>query len=476
MKSKYKVLIQISLLLTIVALATSFFNYNTSLKTSERQLKTISLPLSLDNIYTEIQKNIVEPYLISSMMAHDTFVQDWLKTSEQNMDKIVEYLSSVKNQYSMFNAFLVSDSTKKYYTQNGLIEEISIKNSQNKWYYDFISDQDMHEMNIDSNANLSNSLMMFINYKILDTKFKLIGVTGVALKTKYINNMLKRFRQQYGFKVTFFNENGRTVLSEKDYNDYTNIDNSILKPFKEKIISKESNEFEFVVNGDKHIINTKYISELNLYLTVEATLSSHTDNSIEIFYFNLLISLSVALFIITFIYRIIKNNNQELEDIAYIDSLTNLYNRRYFEAKLSKNILLSKNQHQNLCIVFIDIDNFKNINDTKGHDIGDEVLKIVSNIFQESIRETDIVARWGGEEMAILLSNIDIDDSKVLVENLRVILQNNIKLQALLSYNLTASFGLTQLLDSDDTDSIINRADDAMYQSKHDGKNKVTIL
>ena len=477
MKSKYKILVQISVLLTIVAVGISMANYYISLKQSKEQLKTISLPLSLDNIYTEIQKNVVQPYLVSSMMANDTFVQSWLKNKDEDESQIIEYLSAVKNKYNMFSTFLVSNITKKYYTQDKFIEKVDPKNEHNQWYFQFINDQNIHEINIDSNKNLSNSLMMFINYKILDSKYKLIGATGVALKTHYINNMLKNFRQKYGFKVTFFNQKGEVVLSEKDYNDYKSINSSdLLKPLKEKIISKISNIVEFEQDNEKYIIHTKYIKELNLYLTIEVKLSDYTSNTMEILYFNLLASLCIVLFIVIVLYRIIHKHSEKLENMAFVDPLTNIYNRRFFLTKLNDTIVSSNNNKQTFCIAFLDIDNFKEINDTKGHHIGDEVLEEISKLLKESIRKVDTIARWGGEEIVILFSNTDISNGQILAEKLRVLIENNIKIQEILSYNLTACIGLTQFKQNDDVDSIIKRSDDAMYLSKGTGKNKVTIL
>ena len=107
--------------------------------------------------------------------------------------------------------------------------------------------------------------MMFINYKILDTQNELIGVAGVAIQTTYINAMLKKFREKYKFKVTFFNEDGKALLFEEDYNNYTSIDSSpLLKPYHEKIISKKSHLIEVTKDNETYVIHTKYIEDLNL--------------------------------------------------------------------------------------------------------------------------------------------------------------------------------------------------------------------
>jgi len=477
MKSKYRILIQISLFLMIIASAISMTNYYISLKNSKEQLRNISLPLSLDNIYTEIQKNIVQPYLVSSMMANDTFVQDWLKNSEEDREKITEYLSAIKNKYNMFSTFLVSNISDNYYTQDGFIEKVDPKNTHNQWYFKFIQDQHMHEINIDANENLSNTLMMFINYKILDNQYKLIGATGVALKTKYINDMLRSFRQRYGFKVTFFNKNGDVVLSEKEYNDYKSIQSSpILKPFKEKIITKESNTIEIQKGNEDFIIHTKYIEELHLYLTVEAKISDYSTDLTKVLYFNLFSSLGIVLFIVIVLYRIIHRHNIKLEEMAYFDPLTNIYNRRVLLKKLNESITHANKLNQKFCVVFIDIDDFKNINDIKGHHIGDETLKLTSIQIKDSLRNKDIIARWGGEEFVLILPDITIENGEKLTERIRLLIENNLKIQDLLSHNITVSIGITEFREKDTIDTIVKRADEAMYLSKKNGKNQVTVV
>ncbi|WP_226800284.1 hypothetical protein [Aliarcobacter butzleri] len=128
LKSKYKVVVLITILLIFFSILLSVVNYIVSLNNAQNQLKEQALPLSLDNIYTDIQKNIIQPYLVSSMMANDTFVQEWLTSDEENNQRIERYLEAIKNKYDMFNTFLVSDKTKNYYTQSGFVEKVDEKN------------------------------------------------------------------------------------------------------------------------------------------------------------------------------------------------------------------------------------------------------------------------------------------------------------------------------------------------------------
>jgi tRNA/tmRNA/rRNA uracil-C5-methylase (TrmA/RlmC/RlmD family) len=146
-----------------------------------------------------------------------------------------------------------------------------------------------------------------------------IGVTGVAIQTTYIDKMLKRFREKYNFKVTFFNEQGKTILSEKDHNTYTSIGASpLLKPYFDKIISKKSHLLELKRKNETYIIHTKYIEDLNLYLMIEVNPSAYTKDLKAILLFNLLSSLGVVLFIVIILYRMIQKHSTKLEELAFM--------------------------------------------------------------------------------------------------------------------------------------------------------------
>jgi len=477
LKSKYKVVFLITVLLIILSISISVVNYVVSLENAQSQLKEQALPLSLDNIYSDIQKSIIQPYLVSSLMANDTFVQDWLKNEEANSGKIIKYLDAIKNKYNMFNAFLVSNKTKKYYTQDGFIEVVNKNNKDNQWYFKFKNIPKKHEINLDFNGHLSNNMIMFINYKIFDHDFHFLGATGVALKISYIDELLESFRLKHKFIVTFFNKEGRVVLSERGINKRKSLDEyDHLIKYKDQILSKKSNVIEYEKNGNKYILNTKYIPELDLYLTVNASLNDFTKDVQKVFYLNIIVSFLIT-FIITFlIYFIIKNYSKKLEHLSSYDTLTNLPNRRTFEEKFNSYLLIQKRKELNLAVIFFDVDDFKTINDTLGHHKGDLVLKRISAILEENLRKTDLMARWGGEEFILSLFDSSLDDSKIICEKLRVSIQNDLQLKNICSFDVTASFGLTMVKKEDDVKKVLQRVDEAMYKAKIDGKNRIEII
>lgn len=468
----FQVLFIVLGLLLILSISLSVINYLNSLKSVQTNLITRELPLSVDNIYTEIQTHLIEPSLISSMMATDTFVKDWLKEEEKNSEKITSYLESIKNKYGLFVTFLVSEKTKKYYTHKGFLEYLDENKTDNKWYFKFKDFPDEHEINLDYNGNIDNSLMMFINYKIFDSQYHLLGVTGIGHKISYIDGMLKRFREEYKFKVYFLNEKGEVVLAERNQNHVQNIeeDSEWLK-IKDRILS--TSEFlQYKRGSDEHILKTKYIAELQLYLLVEAKIADFTENVDKAFYFNLSVSLFFTFIVAVIILITIKNYNDKLAFLAQRDPLTELFNRRSFEEKTQYLLQLSKRNKEPLSFLFLDLDNFKSINDKYGHAIGDDVLKRTAEILKQHVRQTDVVARWGGEEFIVALTT-NIENANQIAEKLRLAIERDPSLQTLVEKHVTASMGITQSQEDESLENVIARVDHAMYEAKRNGKNKV---
>jgi diguanylate cyclase (GGDEF)-like protein len=474
MKFKNRVVLIVTCLLLTFSIGSSVLNYLKSLEETQLELKERSLPLSIDNIYTEVQKNLIEPTLVSSMMANDTFLKDWIINEESEVEKITRYLESIKNKYNMFSTFLVSDETGNYYTSKGLLEKIKKENPNNAWYFKFKDIQESHEINLDFNKFLGDSLIMFINYKIFDDNFHYIGAAGIGIKISYIDEMLKRFRLKYNFNVFFSNRNGDIVLSESENEDINKIKNiKELGLGTKRVLVENSKVIEYEKNGKRYILNSKYIKELNLYLFVEAEIDKFTKEVEKTFFINLLISLFVTALIIVIILYTINSYNKKLEKLASYDSLTHLPNRRSFNEYFEKSLKLFRRDKNPRSIIFFDIDNFKLINDNYGHLIGDYVLKRIAVILNIQIRDCDTISRWGGEEFLILLNNSNLEQSTEVAQKLKSSFENDVELSSYVKGGVTASFGVTSYKEKDTIEKIIARADHALYRAKNSGKNKV---
>ncbi len=164
-------------------------------------------------------------------------------------------------------------------------------------------------------------------------------------------------------------------------------------------------------------------------------------------------------------------NKAQLWDLAVTDSLTGLFVRRYFMVKLQEEIHRAERYGKRLSVIMADLDRFKKINDTYGHDAGDRALKTISQFLQKNIRDVDAIARYGGEEFVMLISDADKEAAYCLAQRLRAELAK-VKFEDLPP--ITISLGIaTYPSDSTDIEELIKKADAAMYAAKQKGRNRV---
>jgi diguanylate cyclase (GGDEF)-like protein len=167
-----------------------------------------------------------------------------------------------------------------------------------------------------------------------------------------------------------------------------------------------------------------------------------------------------------------KRLERELERLAATDKLTGIFNRAKLEECLNSEIKESRRLGHALSLMICDIDHFKKVNDTYGHDVGDIVLKMLAETVKKHIRETDIFARWGGEEFVVLMPGADTRGARVLAEKLR----EEIEIRSFgEAGRITISFGVAQLRSEDSIVSLVKKADDALYKAKKNGRNRVEI-
>lgn len=164
--------------------------------------------------------------------------------------------------------------------------------------------------------------------------------------------------------------------------------------------------------------------------------------------------------------------NRELALLSTTDQLTGLFNRRYVEDQILAAIDRQQRYGQKLSLLMMDIDHFKSVNDTFGHDAGDEVLVNIANILKTWTRKTDVVGRWGGEEFMIVFQ-ADGPGAAASAEKLRAIIMETEHGRA---GKVTASFGVTQFVDKDTIDTLVKRADQCLYRAKERGRNRVEIV
>lgn len=474
MNFKQRMLLAISTLIVLGFSISAISSFKIAQQQALTSLVEQEMPLTLDNVYSEIQRDLLMPQLISSLMANDTFLHHWAETGTEDIGEISRYLTNLKEKYGLFTAFFVSERSKRYFYAGGLLKTVSEKSPLDNWYFRFRDVAGESELNIDPDMSNDDQLTIFINVKVRNKSNQLIGITGVGLNLEDVKTRFDYYQQKYGKTVYFLNQKGDLLLSGSHGLKAENIyKKEGLKEIASEVLSAAEGNFSYRYQGENHLLTTRYIKELQLLLCVDAETGKITQALVEPLIIQVVTSFLLLLSVLYLILKMINRYQKKLEKIAWRDHLTGLFNRSSFTLQYQKEEYRSKRQTREMVLLMIDIDFFKQINDSKGHLQGDKVLKQCAAILQDALRLTDTIARWGGEEFIVLLPDTNLPEGVKIAERLRLLVENDHLLTKLSGTGLTVSIGLSAFDVTRSMDWHINKADNKLYQAKKGGRNCV---
>lgn len=472
--NRRSLILLLSLLLSCGFFATTLFGYFVSKQAIRSAIIGQDLPLTSSNIYSEIQKDLVRPVLISSTMAHDTFLRDWVLRGEKNPVELARYLNEVKVRNNAFASFYVSEKTGNYYTSAGVLKKISEKEPRDAWYYRVRGMSENYEINVDPDLANRDALTIFINYRVFDFAGEYIGATGIGLTVDSVRRLIREYQQRFQRTIYFTDATGRVVL----YGNYAEQAPDLRKrpglaAQLDQILKEKSGSYQFRDAGDNHILNVNYVPELKWYLFVEQNEDVALEGIRKTLYANLAISFVVTLIVIFLTYLAIGHYQTKIEEMASTDKLTGLLNRHAFAILAEKLMATYRRNPGPVTVLLGDVDHFKQINDGYGHRVGDQVLASIAGLLRSNLRATDFAVRWGGEEFLVVLPECAAEEGRLIADKLRLAIENATPCPGEEQLRVTISFGLSQFNGAESIEQAVNRADDALYAAKAAGRNSI---
>ncbi len=365
-----------------------------------------------------------------------------------------------------------------------------IKNKLEEYYFNNTTYQEIREYTQNKYSDASSSLKYLISsYRF--TNNKLVAYWGIdtfdfinKLNFSQDKNIEYKILDKNGYKLIIKSPiiNNKQILLGKDLFVYS------LEPIFRDI---NSGNIHYQVLNEKNKVHSSNPGEiikqrplLNSNYWLKAQLSKdRLYNQLDGLTFKILISFFILLLVVAFIVKIsldhtFKNVIDKLEKevqakkkLSETDLMLGIHNRAKFIAILKNEIDRANRYNNNLSLIMFDIDYFKRINDNYGHNIGDEILIEAVSISKETIRESDSLARYGGDEFMIICPQTKAVEAENLAERLR---KNIYEFSFSRDINITCSFGVAEFKNiEEDLDSLIKRVDDALYIAKEKGKNKV---
>ncbi len=477
LQSKNRIMLLLSLLLVGGFLLTSLASYFTSRASLRDEIAESALPLTSDNIYSEIQRDLLTPIFISSLMASDTFVRDWVLAGERDPEPMIRYLNEIQTRYKTFTSFFVSEQTGIYYHASGILKQVRPEEPRDRWYYRVREMASDYEINVDPDLANQDALTIFINHKVFDYQGRYLGATGVGLTVYAVKELIETYQQRYQRNIYFVDRQGRITLRSAGFTDEANSLQQMpgLAPLAETILASESSHLKYRRDGQDVLLNSRYIKEFDWYLLVEQSEGESFQKIFATLLGNLFICALITAIVLLITNAIINAYRKRLEKMATTDKLTGAYNRKAIEIFYPQLTAECRRNGTTFSLVLFDVDNFKAINDSYGHLAGDAVLKALTGLTGKTVRASDMFFRWGGDEFLLLLKGSGAAHARGMAEKLRQAVEACSVEYEGKAIAVTVSVGVAEALPGESEDQLLRRGDDALYAAKRNGRNRIEL-
>jgi signal transduction histidine kinase len=253
-------------------LANSIGDYLVARNNVRQTITESTLPLTSDNVYSEIQRDLLQPIFIASLMASDTFLRDWVIDGEKDESAIVKYLHEIKIKYGTITSFFVSDKTLKYYYAHGLLKTVGADEPRDEWYFRVRDMEAPYEINVDPDMANRDEMTIFINYRTQDYAGNFIGATGVGLTVNKVNHLISSYEAKYARQIYFVDSQGKIVLrpSNSPMLEYASLQEiEGLSHEVGGLLAGRTNSLTYRRDGENRILNSRFVPELDWFLIVE---------------------------------------------------------------------------------------------------------------------------------------------------------------------------------------------------------------
>jgi hypothetical protein len=270
-RHKYKLVMVVIALLAVGFLATSLASYYVARESLRSQIALNELPLTSDNIYSEIRHDLSQPVFLSAMMASDTFLRDWVIEGEIDTSQITKYLKEIQTKYHTFTSFFVSEKSRNYYHADGILKKVSPDETRDRWYFRVREMKENYEINVDPDLANKDTMTIFINYRVFDYDNNYIGATGVGLTVGAVKKLIESYQEKYNRTIYFADRAGAIKLAGPNFDKrITNISQlAYADLFGDRFDAPPERSFRYERNGQVIHANIRYVEEFEWYLVIE---------------------------------------------------------------------------------------------------------------------------------------------------------------------------------------------------------------
>ncbi|MCR5701604.1 MAG: sensor domain-containing diguanylate cyclase [Lachnospiraceae bacterium] len=411
--------------------------------------------LMADRVYDGVMVELEKPVIVSETMADNWLMKDFL-INEMDYSKgeavslMQSYLTGVNESCNFDSVFIISDSTRRYYTDRGINKVVDPdRDPHDIWYNAFVEGEEDLAIEIDVDENNNDQLTVYVDSKIYDKSHNVIGVCGIGISVKKFQDLLKQYQDSYNVKICLTDDTGLVQLDVNDAN--------IKAVHKENNMYQKNDDYSYESIGLNGFSITRYMEKPNWFLVIDK--ENEKFFSLEFDYTFLIASLVIY---ITTVVSGVTILGRKDRTFGYgkgtgneIDGLTGTPNRNFFKNMYGERGVFNTTIYKSM--VVFDIDYFKEANDTMN---GNEVLVKVVELAKQCFGEKGEIFRWGGDEF-VILSEWSVEfGHEICKEFCKKVAEDG---------RVTVSIGITEVRLADKIKKNYHRATQACYLVKEMG-------
>lgn len=432
---------------------------------SRAQQQSISPAISL------IVDQLLKPLHVSQTLVEAKELQELVLSDEIDEAAMFAMLKRIEQEFGM-GFFIASEVSRTQYNSNGT--KLALEEGKVDWYFRYKN----WEQDAIADIGQWEDPHFYIDLKIYNDKQEFMGFFGISKSLDSFVGIFDEYKKQHGYDFIFVDQDNNIALSSDpelivDKTTFTTLES--LDWYQgldlEKLPGGSLNNALVRVDGKDALIAEVKVDPFGWTMYLLTPLQARQTEISRSFVVSVVTLLVIIFALFLLIYHLLYYFKQDMQKNFQTDPLTRLPNRNKVELRYAEML----DQKKPVGVVLIDIDHFKAVNDTHGHNAGDTVLRQISAMLQGQLRDGDVVGRWGGEEFVLLLPDTTPEQSFEVAQKLRESMANMTASTGSISLQITASFGVSHTETVRPLTEILGYADDALYQAKRDGRNMVKM-
>lgn len=461
---------KVPIMLFVMAIAVAISGYLTLSDSVEEQSRLQQQ--SMSPAFDLVTQELVKPLHTAQILANTQTLRRLMNAQTIDDKALLDLVKRMSMDYNM-DFFVASENSRKQYNAN--CSTLDLKEGEVEWY--FRIKEQTH--NVAAALGNRQDIHIYFDVKVFNDQGAFLGFIGVGKRLKTFLDAFDSYKDAFGYDFVFVDNNqdvvlasdpnlladGKRILSVEQLSWFQALTaEQKLLPSLNNIIVKTPDYINLIAQIDLKALHWK------LYLLTP--LSSRKSASTDAYTSHTSFVLLIIFVVFVTAHVIIRFFERESAKKHQLDPLTQLHNREYVQWRFDKTV----RANQEASLIMVDVDNFKRINDSRGHNVGDKVLVEFAVLLQSELREHDAIARWGGEEFVILLPATKLETAQAIAQRTcTLIAAHQITLQDEADLAISASFGVTYAVKARSLERMVKVADDALYEAKHAGKNCVRV-